>query len=379
MGVKKEMAGKRAPRSKIRSGAFVLATAAAAIAAPLAASPALAAGPTVTTIASGIPGPLHLAVDQGAVYVASSPTGEPGSGGPPPMGALTEFKNGTKTKLLTVKGGEVAGVSVNDGRISYTTSVATAKGAPIFVGARQLTKTGSFSLGSTLAYEKAHNPDKSLNYGFQGLPASCIKQLPPTEEGPRPYKGIVDSHPYSITDNGGKRFIADAAGNDILQVTPSGLSLVAVLPQTPIVATAALAKGGHLPACVVGHTYLFESVPTDIELGPDGLLYVSALTAASELGVPAGMVYSVDPNTGAVKVVATGLAGATGLAVTGNGTIYVAELFGNRISKIVNGHPQFFLAEPTPADIEWAAPGSLYATVNALNPKGGELIHIALP
>jgi hypothetical protein len=376
------MAGKRTPRSKIRTGAFVLATAAAAVAAPLAASPALAAGPSVTTIAKGLPGPLHLAADGGVIYVGSSPTGEPGSGGPPPVGPLFKFQNGHKSVLTTVKGGGVEGISVQNGRISYTTSIFTAKGKPVFVGARELTKGGSVSLGNTLAYEKAHNPDKSVIYGFQGLTKSCIKQLP-KQNGPLPaYHGIVDSHPYSITDSGGKRFIADAAGNDILQVTSSGLKTVAVLPPTPIQVTAGIAKGAHLPACVAGHTYVFEPVPTDIEMGPDGLLYVSALTAAAEIGAPAGMVYSVNPDSGAVKVVAGGLNGATGLAVTGNGTIYVAELFGNRISRIVNGHPQPFLAVPLPADVEWdqsTTPGSLYATTNALNPKGGDLIHIMFP
>lgn len=375
------MAGNRTSQPMIRSSVFVLA-AAAAVAAPLAATPALAAGPTVTTIASGLPGPLHLAVDQGAVYVTSASTGEPGSGGPPPVGSLTRFQNGKKTRLATVNGGEIAGVSANNGRVSYTESAFSKSGKPSFVGARQLTKGGSVSLGSTLAYEKAHNPDKSVLYGFQGLSASCLKKVPPAPNGGGPYHGLIDSHPYSITDNSGMRFIADAGGNDILAVTPSGLRTLAVLPATPILATPAVAKGAHLPACVIGHTYLFESVPTDIEMGPNGLLYVSALTAAAEVGAPAGMVYSVNPNTGAVKVVATGLAGAAGLAVTGNGTIYVAELFGNRISRIVNGHPEGVLAVTNPADVEWdqsTAPGSLYATVNALSPKGGSLIHIAFP
>jgi hypothetical protein len=247
------------------------------------------------------------------------------------------------------------------------------------VGARQLTKGGSVSLGNTLSFEKSHNPDGKVHYGFQGLSASCIKQLPPTKEGPRPYTGIIDSHPYSILDTGPRRFIADAAGNDILQVTTHGLRTLAVLPTTPVVATAAIVKAGKLPKCVTGHTYLFEPVPTDIELGPDGLLYVSALTAASEITQSSGKVYTVNPNTGAVRTIASNLAGATGVAVTGNGTVYVAELFGNRISRIANGHVTPFLKVGSPADVEWdqtTTPGSLYATTDVFNPHGGELIRI---
>jgi hypothetical protein len=318
-------------------------------------------------------GPLHLAVENGAIYVVSSPTTEPGQGGPPPVGLLTKVANGRQTTLVKVNGGEVAGVSVQHGRVSYTTS------SRAFVGARQLTSGGSVSIGNTLAFEKSHNPDGKVHYGFQGLSASCIKQLPPSPEGPRPYTGIIDSHPYSILDTGAKRFIADAAGNDILQVTPSGLKTLAVLPTTPVPVSAAAAKANHLPACVAGHTYLFEAVPTDVELGPDGLLYVSALTAASEITGASGAVYTVNPNTGAVRTLATGLAGATGVAVTGNGTVYVAELFGNRISRLVNGHAQPFLKVGSPADVEWdqsTTPGSLYASTDVFNPHGGTVLRI---
>jgi hypothetical protein len=318
-------------------------------------------------------GPLHLAIENGAFYVVSANTAE---SGPPGTGLLTKVANGHQTTLVKVPGGEVAGVSVQNGRISYTTS------SKAFVGARQLTKGGSVSIGNTLAFEQAHNPDGKVHYGFQGLSASCIKQLPPGNAGPRPYTGIVDSHPYSILDTGAKRFIADAAGNDILQVTPSGLRTVAVLPPTALVATPAIVKAAHLPACVTGHTYLWEAVPTDIELGPHGLLYVSALTAESvDVGIPAGKVYTINPNTGAIHQIASGLNAATGLAVTGNGTVYVAELLGNRIDRLVNGHAVPVLAVKNPADVEWdqsTTPGSLYATTDVFNPNGGELIRIKL-
>jgi sugar lactone lactonase YvrE len=135
-----------------------------------------------------------------------------------------------------------------------------------------------------------------------------------------------------------------------------------------------------MPACVIGHNYNFEPVPTDIELGPDGLLYVSALTAAVFAGAPAGEVFTINPNTGAVRLFASGFLGATGVAVTGNGTVYVAELMGNRISRVQNGHPTPFLAVKSPGDVEWdqtTKPGSLYATTDVLNPKGGNLIRVA--
>jgi hypothetical protein len=361
-------------RKPLRTAA-ILATAAAAVAAPLAggASAATAHRPQMTTVAQVPTGPLHLAIDRGAFYVVSASTAE---SGPPGTGLLTKVANGHQTVLVTVPNGEVAGVSANRGRISYTTS------SQAFVGARVLLKDGrNVPIGYTLAYEKKHNPDAKVNYGFQGLSKWCIKQLPPGNAGPGPYTGIIDSHPYSILDTGSTRYIADAASNDILQQTPSGLKLVTVLPPTPMKATPALVKAAHLPKCVTGHTYLWEPVPTDIEMGPDGLLYVSALTAESvDVGVPAGKVYTVNPKTGAVREIASGLNAATGVAVAGNGTVYVAELMGNRIDKIVNGHVVPLVSVPNPADVEWdphTSPHSVYATVNVFNPKGGELVRIS--
>jgi sugar lactone lactonase YvrE len=117
--------------------------------------------------------------------------------------------------------------------------------------------------------------------------------------------------------------------------------------------------------CTVGKTYNFEPVPTDVELGPDGLLYVSSLPGGPEdasLGAR-GAVFSIDLATGAVTKVAGGFLGATNLAVAPDGTIYVAEMFGNRISTVSAGTPKPFADVPSPAAVEWAN-GKLYATID---------------
>ncbi len=76
-----------------------------------------------------------------------------------------------------------------------------------------------------------------------------------------------------------------------------------------------------------------------------------------------GSVYTVDPATGAAEFVAGGFFAATNVAVAPDGTVYVAELFGGKISKVSGSVGVTVVEVPTPAAVEWAN-GKLYATVD---------------
>jgi hypothetical protein len=142
---------------------------------------------------------------------------------------------------------------------------------------------------------------------------------------------------------------------------------VAVLPpQSPVIATAAAAETAGLPPCVVGATFVAEPVPTDVEVGHDGSLYVSTLPGGPEdssLGAR-GSVYKVNPWTGTSTLIATGLLGAVNLALSPSGTIYVSELFGDQVSKIVNGSPVPVVSVPQPSALEWSR-GRLYVATDS--------------
>ncbi len=233
-------------------------------------------------------------------------------------------------------------------------------------------------LANVGSYEAKKNPDKGQAYGFEDITPECAAKWPVKQAGPAQYTGVVDSHPYSTYTTSKGVYVGEAAGNDILWVDNSGkVSTVAVLPPTEVTVSADAVAELHLDACFTGLKYLLEPVPTDVEMGPDGWLYVSSLPGGPEsaaLGAN-GRIYKVNPKSGKVKMVATGFVGTVDLAVANNGDIYVAELFAGQISKIKAGSNKAkpFLKVNMPGAVEWTK-DALYYTENAVpagkNPKG---------
>jgi hypothetical protein len=309
-------------------------------------------------IIDGLTGPLGLAVgSDGTVYVTQSSFATF-------SGSLTAVGKMETTELVT--GSIIDGVdATGKGTVTYTTIGEDDDG--FFAEIRQVQPNGKIRVvADTLAFEAENNPDQVNTYGFQGLTPECAAQVP-EEIGGEPYTGIVDSHPYKVTLVDGSRIVADAGGNDLLRISANGtVSVLAVLPPQPFDVTADAAAAAGVPECTVGSTYNFEPVPTDVELGPDGLLYVTLLPGGPEdpsLGAR-GAVYTVDPNTGDVAFVARGFLGATDLAIAPDGTIHVTELFGDQISSVSGTGAQLVVEVTQPAAVE-LADGTLFVTINA--------------
>ena len=150
--------------------------------------------------------------------------------------------------------------------------------------------------------------------------------------------------------------VGDAAGNDVLFVDSKGrhIKVLAVLPPQPHKITAADAKAiGAGTDCVIGITYNFEPVPTDVEVGRHGALYLSTLPA-------------VPRRQASPRVAACGGSRATTCAgsppastarptsrITPSGRILVAELFSGRISTIAHGKPAPVIDLPGVASVEF--------------------------
>lgn len=359
----------------------LIAALAAAAALGLAASPASAGGwhpdppepPDIpaageaTTVAEGLVTPLSFAVGRGAtIDVAQSFAG-----------LLTRVANDGGTEVLDTgpEGYSSAGVSRDRGTTYYTLAAgaATANPETNISLLKSIDRNGTIeTIADISAYEYSANPDSVNTYGFEDLDAACAAQLPPGFVAT--YTGTPDSNPYaSLPTDGNSVFVADAGMNAIVEVDldDGSISTVAVLPPRPLTVTAELAASVEFPACTVGAVYNLEPVPTDIEWGPDGTLYATSLPGGPEGLAALGTVFAVDTDTGASEVAATGFAGATGLAVNDNGDLFVAELFGNRISVVPAGTdiPELFLEVNQPAAVELRG-SALYASVDVL-PAGG--------
>ncbi len=319
----------------------------------------------VTTIADNLFTPLSFAVDAtGNSYVAQSF-----------IGTLTRITPaGTQTTVATAPQGEAIGaVSSLGGNVYF----AQGSQEEVRFTLMSLEPGGEPQPLADLAeHEKTVNPDQVNTYGFTDLADECLAQFPPEVAGIARYTGIVDTNPYASTATQHAIYVADAGANAILKVDWDGtVSTAAVLPPTPEVAiTAELAGQFGFPECAVGHGYAFEPVPTDVEVGPDGWLYVTSLPGGPEdpsLG-KRGAVYKVNPWTGEVVMVASGFVGATNLAVERNtGAILVTELFGGpegtgQVSVVLPGEDTPVASVPvnSPAAIELRG-GTVYVTHDA--------------
>ncbi len=175
---------------------------------------------------------------------------------------------------------------------------------------------------------------------------------------PETYTGEIDSHPYGIALTDETIYVADAGANSVVSVDAGSgkTETVAVLPPRPYKITAEAAASNGLPDCVVGTTYDFESVPTDVAVGADGWLYVTSLPGGPEdpaLGAR-GAIFKVSPDGDEVKLVAEDIMSPTGLALADNGDMYVASLFGDGVLKVDpdSGEQTVVLAAGFTADVD---------------------------
>ena len=282
-----------------------------ALAAPAASGDPLPPG--LGVVASGLVNPTHIAFGPGnTLYAADIGTSSI---------VKVDLATGTGKALASDLGFSPGVDARGNGNVYLTSSLGDDPEAGGPARLMRATASGRVSLAAdTLAWELAHNPDGQSQ--------------------------AVDSksNPYSVLALGNRTIVADAGANDLLEVRANGT--IRTLTVFPVIHDG--------PDCSVrpendpGQTGC-DPVPTDVEMGPDGFLYVSGLSAEAE---GQGRIYKVNATTGAIVRTWTGFPPLTGIAVAPDGTIYVATLFfGNSVLRI-QGDTVTSAFVPVPSDVE---------------------------
>jgi hypothetical protein len=336
---------------------------------PSSAGPSVPDSPPVVVNAT-LAAPFNLAIAGGKVYVAD--------GGLNLVGKL-----GRGGDLITLAADQpgASGIAVKGRTIAFTTTV-TEPGTfyNSESGLNILGAKGKRAYVDLHAVETNRNPDQVNSYGIEN-PSQCVIDALGDIGFPVSYTGAVDSHAYSVVAHGRNWIVADAGANVLWQVSGRGhVRTLAVLPPQPAVITAEGAAALQLPDCVVGVTYAFEPVPTDVEVGRDGFLYVTTLPGGPEspaLGAR-GSLWRVNPFTGRAKLITSGLLGATNLAIGKHGTIHVAELFAGRIATIKGGTVRGYTPLPGVVAVETGPRGQLWAATlgNENPPAPGTIVRV---
>ncbi|ALV44761.1 hypothetical protein MB46_03765 [Arthrobacter alpinus] len=323
----------------------------------------------VNEISSGLITPLKVAFGpHGSFLVAESFAGK-----------LTSISSsGQKSVVVNAPGQEIAGVSYRDGVIYYFDNDQGAGPEPgaALLPARLKTIDAAGrtrTVADLSVYEGAHNPDGKTVYGVRTASDSCLAEAPYLRS-----MGELFSHPYSSAPARGGVYVGDAGANAIMFVSDSGkVKLIRQLPAEPItidssVVSIAASMGMVVPDCMLGLKYYAQAVPTDVEVSGSWIYYTVLPGVPGEmLGV--GKVYRTNLNNGQTELVARDLKAPTGVAVSGEGVVYVAQLMGDGVSIIKRGTTTNVIPAAMASDVELNG-NTLAALTNALADSGGSLV-----
>ncbi len=282
--------------------------AATVVGAGLAATVAPAA--SITVAMSGLDNPRGLAWGpEGGLYVAEAGSGQ--LGGPcvqlargascySPSGGISRLWRGTQERVVT---GLPSVFNLGEGGVAgpqHLSFVGRGGGyVTIGFGGNPALRAGLGEVGSLLGTLVKFEPSGKWR---------VVADVGGFEQAQNPAGGPLDSNPYGLLAEPGRRYVTDAGGNDLLEVAANGdVSLVTTF--APLVAPAPFLRS--------------DPVPTAVERGPDGALYVSQLTGVPFLAGSAG-IYRVVPGQ-APQLYAGGFKTITDFTFGEDGSVYLVE------------------------------------------------------
>ncbi|MDN3024541.1 ScyD/ScyE family protein [Streptomyces sp. S.PB5] len=298
--------------------------------APATASGGSGAGkPTVRVIATGLDNPRQLSYDSGHLYVAEAGRGGKKCIGEGPEGetciglssAVSKiYWDGGAWKHYRVVRGLPSGAAPDGGFATGVDGVSALYGelwgVETFAPPEAGVPTGPpwNKLGKLL----------KITHGK----ARTAADITAVELKYNPHKANVESNPYAVLAlPDGRKIVADAAGNDLVVVSPHGKAR---------------------PFTVFPDHDKHESVPASLALGPDGSLYVGELNGLTEK--PTARVWKVDPWTGKILGWKSGFGPITGIAFNNSGDLYVSQLLQGVVTK-VSGGQRTHVKVPFPAGV----------------------------
>jgi hypothetical protein len=306
---------------------------AAGVALPAAAAGASSSGTTVSVVRSGLNNPRHLTLTGDGLWVAQAGAGGPSGKsncvtGPSTGGAgTTQYCVGRTGAVSLIRHGHVATsialpsvIQTDSSEVAGPAAVTFSHGRAAVVmqdvlvnskGVNALPKPAGNLFGQLLIRSGHHTSTVDLAAYAAAHPQSA------SSLGTVPGETAYDSDPYDVVAYHGGFVVADAAANSLLQVSPSGH--IRMLARFPAVTETA-------PAGVLGPapvTVKAQAVPTSIAVGPDGALYVGLLR-----GVPSdpgtAYIYRVVPGH-QPTIWARGLTAVTAIAFDQRGRLLATE------------------------------------------------------
>jgi sugar lactone lactonase YvrE len=336
-----------------------------------------AQGATGTVVASGLSSPRFIAVtDDGTLYVSEAGSGgtEKVSGGPDGEDTM-RGKTGQVTKIAP-NGAKsvVAGNLPSYGSGEGATGPA---GIVLANGAIWLANGNFVPQGTALSYE-----GQVVKIDPQSGAVAKVADIGANEIAHNPDGTAVDSDLYGMAlGKDGNLYVADAAGNDLYQVTPSGqLKVVAIFPGLPA-QEANPDRGGKMEV---------DPVPTGIAVAPDGSFYVAFL-GGGEPTPGRSKVVKVTAD-GKISDAATGLTYTVGVAVGPDGLLYVSELTTGldtsanppmpkpgRVSRILPNGTKQVVADNlnAPNGLAFDKAGNLFVATGSVDPQNGQVMRFA--
>ena len=266
-----------------------------------------------TTIASGLANPRGIGfAPNGALYVA-----EAGSGGPGPCVPSPVFPNplrcygetGALTRILPDGGLE----RVVTGLPSLVLANGTVEGGAADVAFLGTAPAVVIGLGGDPTAVRAALPPKGALLGtlLHATPSGNYKvvaDIAAYEVAANPGGGTIDSNPYGVLAQPGRRIVADPGGNAIIEVLANGRTRTFAVPGAP---------GA-------------QTVPTSVAEGPDGAIYVGQLT-----GFPffrgAASVLRISSDGGSVSTFAGGFTAIVDVTFDTGGALYVLEIASGQV------------------------------------------------